>query len=160
MTTASIAPKTLARRFLADRRAARFFRGATRPYGEAAMLGVIDMRVRALVAAFNVDDVIETFASCEGHGRFGRYSRPYISFHAQTPVAAALAQVIDDHALASRPTLNHPWEIVARFNLFGQLVYRLSMEGEGYYHRTSRKGLDADFAMLAVMVGEALERTR
>jgi len=142
---------------------ARHFRGMPRPYSEATQLGVIDQRVRTLVAAFNVDGVdganavIASVASCEGHGFLGRYSSPYVSFKSPMTVAAALHARLEQDAVAVQPRLRHYWTLEGHFNPANELVFRLAIPGIHHYRHATRRSFDYDFVVLASMVKEAVE---
>ncbi|QIE30247.1 hypothetical protein [Caballeronia sp. SBC2] len=136
----------------------RHFRGITRPYREAAQLGVIDERVRTLVAAFNADGVVASVASCEGHGFLGRYSSPYVAFKSPTGFAAALHALLERDSCTAHPRLQHFWTLEAHFNPAGELVFRLAIPGIRSYRHATRRSFDGDFVVLGLMVKEALVR--
>jgi hypothetical protein len=132
-------------------------RGAPRPYHEALTFGVIDARVREPVAAFNVEGVIGTTASCEGHGVFSCRLSPYVAFKTDSRLAAALHVLLERDAHAPHPRLYHYWTITARFNEHGALSYCLCVPGIDRYWRFGRARLDRDFLVIASML-KALAR--
>lgn len=133
-------------------------RGAALPYAEAVRLGVIDARVRDLVACFNVDSLVASVASCEGHGFPWRYTSPYVAFKARNEIAASLHALLDADGISARPRLSYFWSIEAHFDPAGELVYRLAIPGIEQYRLVTRGSLDRDFATLASMVQKAVDK--
>ncbi|MCY1528485.1 hypothetical protein D9M68_635900 [compost metagenome] len=141
------------RNALRNHATARRFKGSLRPHDEALELGVIDPHIRELVAAFNVDGIVSSISSCEGHRRWG-LSAPqtaFIMFSAEPALAARIAtRILVDQRGASE--LHHYWKVDATFNADGELVFCLSCPEP----RFRRSMVDADFKRLKVWVEEIL----
>ncbi|MDG9971071.1 hypothetical protein ABE599_09430 [Achromobacter mucicolens] len=121
------------------------FKGSLRPHSEALALDVIDLRVRALVAVFNVDGVVSSVSSCEGHrlGCLPTRRTPFVMFRTDVDRAALLAdRILLDHVEACG--LQHYWTIDATFDANGELVFRLHCPDS----RFQRRKVDADFLLL------------
>lgn len=124
---------------------ARLFNGSLRPHTEALALDVIDPRVRALVAVFNVDGVVSSVSSCEGHRLWCLPARrtPFVMFRTDVARAARLADRIRlDYGQACE--LQHYWTIDASFDANGELVFHLHCPDS----RFQRRKLEADFLLL------------
>jgi hypothetical protein len=125
--------------------ASSFNPGIPREYHEADSLGVIDQRIRDLVAGFNVPGVVSTQASCQGHRYpfLAAWQTPYVVFRTKTTIAAEIAMRVRDDSLR-RAHLNYGWDIEGDFDDQGQLRFTLRCQSV----RFTRSGLDHDFAVL------------
>lgn len=123
----------------------RYFKGSLRSYPEAVGLGVIDPRIRELIAAFNVHSVVSSISSCEGHRswKFDARQTAFVSFSTRMALAARLAARIRLDQMTAC-TLHHYWMMDAAFNTDSELVFCLSCPDK----RFNRRKLDADFAQL------------
>ncbi|MCP2518762.1 hypothetical protein M5J07_27815 [Achromobacter mucicolens] len=138
------------------------FKGSLRPHTEALALDVIDPRVRALVAVFNVDGVVSSVSSCEGHrlGCLPTRRTPFVMFRTSVDRAARLAdRILLDHGQAC--DLQHYWTIDATFDANGELVFRLHCPD----CRFQRRKVDADILLLThwardVFQGHPAQQTR
>jgi len=128
--------------------ASHFIPGAPRAYREAVSLGVIDRRIRGLVAAFNVPGVVTTLASCQGHYWPFLMVRetPYVMFRTTTSIAAKLAVLVRKDSLqaAHLAYLNYGWIVEGHFDDQGELQFTLRF-GSSRFKRTR---VDQDFEVL------------
>lgn len=134
-------------------RSPRYFKGRLRPHSSAVKLGVIDPRIRDLVAAFNREGVVSSVSSCAGHRLWGLATRrtAFVMFSADTTLAARLAaRIRRDQSGVSE--LHHYWQVDATFNVEGELVFCLSCPDR----RFNRRRLDTDFTRLRRWVDEIL----
>lgn len=121
------------------------FKGSLRPHTEALALDVIDPRVRALVSVFNVDGVVSSVSSCEGHRLWCLPTRrtPFVMFSTDIARAARLAKrILLDFEQACE--LQHYWTVEATFDADGELVFSLHCPDR----RFARRKLDADILLL------------
>ncbi|CAB3743728.1 hypothetical protein [Achromobacter kerstersii] len=129
-------------------------KGPLRPHTEALALDVIDSRVRALVAVFNVDGVVSSVSSCEGHRLWCLPTRrtPFVMFCTDVARAARLAdRILLDHGQGCE--LQHYWRIDATFNADGGLVFSLHCPDQ----RFNRRKLDADILRLTQWVRDVFQ---
>lgn len=111
-----------------------------------------------LVMSMNVDGVIKTYASCEGHKRLldGSHT-PYVAFECPVGFAALLNRRIQGdlcRPLAKR-RLNYPWRLRAAFNAEDELRFDLRVPQLDAYILTyrgclmwSRRKMNRDFRVL------------
>lgn len=137
-----------------------YFKGGVRAYVDAVKLGVIAVRIRGLVSALNVEGVVATSASCEGHGWLGRITSPYVAFATDVERAQTLSEMLAVDSLAARPLLQHLWTITGHFDSNNGLLFRLAVPAlEARSIRTSRGALDADFERLRLMAEQVFKHT-
>ncbi|WP_105558057.1 hypothetical protein [Achromobacter sp. MYb9] len=130
------------------------FKGALRSHDEAAGLGVIDTRIRGLVEAFNVQGVVSSVSSCEGHRLWCLPTRrtPFVMFCTDVARAARLAdRILLDYGQGCE--LHHYWRIDATFNADGGLVFSLHCPDQ----RFNRRKLDADILRLTQWVRDVFQ---
>lgn len=131
-------------------------KGPPRPYQDAIALGVIEERIRALVAVMNIPGVVETVASCEGH-RF-RNVGPYVAYRSDNDFACRLERRIRADEQSQRPTLAYYWTNRAYISSDFELIFTLSAPAIDSGKQTLCRGrLDSDFRILASMVKEAVQ---
>jgi hypothetical protein len=140
------------------RMAARHYKGKPRPYSEAKSLNVIDPLIAPLVGQMNLEALIRTTGSCQGHGFWFVAVPPYVSFTTTVEVASALAKMLNDDFYGATRRLNYFWELGAKFDSNAELTYSLSVPGiasrKMFY--ATRQGLNQDFQLLGRMVQEIL----
>jgi hypothetical protein len=135
----------------------RLFKGTPRSYQEAVQLGLIDTRIRQLVAALNVGSLVTTRSSCQGHGCLRMVTPPFVLFQAPQAFASALSLRLEQAASHESGTFSHYWTITGLFDC-GQMRYRLSLgeKPRGSWHLVRRR-LDADFARLRELVKQEVD---
>lgn len=102
-------------------------RGCPRPYLQAVEESVIDVRIRGLVDALNIDGVCSTWASCEGHGRIRCHKSPYVLLDTSVDFAGALSLMLEQEAVHEHSRLGHSWNISGVF-MRGHLRFRMAPE--------------------------------
>ncbi|TAM00369.1 MAG: hypothetical protein EPN70_22690 [Paraburkholderia sp.] len=127
-------------------------KGRVRPYDEAARLGVIDAPIRDLVDAMNVRGVVQTRSSCAGHcwPLLGALHTPFVMFEADSRYARRLATVIHRDWCALHHYLHYDWDVTARFDDAGELVFLLECRSR----RFRRSRLERDFRTLCSWADE------
>lgn len=129
-------------------------KGSLRPVSEAAELGVIDPRIGRLVTAFNVNGIVSSVSSCEGHRAWLLPARntPFVMFSTEVARAARLAsRILRDYEQACE--LQHYWTVEATFNADSELVFSLNCPDR----RFNRRRLDADMVLLAQWARESFQ---
>lgn len=128
--------------------------GASRPVDEAIALGLIDTRIASLVRAMNVEGVVSTLFSCEGHWPAstnparGRKitGLPYVAFSSDIDFAAHLNHALVAHSPLVDSRLNLHWIVE-----YGP-VFVLRPHLPTYPCEQTRRQLDEDFATIATLV--------
>ncbi len=135
------------------------FKGRPRAYEEAVSLGVIDERIRDLVAAINILAIAETLGSCEGHRRIiGGQQGPFVAYRATNNFACNLERRIRTDEISPRPVLHYYWTNRAFITADFELGFILSAPAiDAGNKKLCRSRVNADFATLASMVKEAAQ---
>ncbi|WP_321944388.1 hypothetical protein [Paraburkholderia tropica] len=128
----------------------RYFLGKPRAYEEAVRLGVIEPRIRNLVAAFNVPGIVSTFASCEGHPSvlyplLGTSRAPFVAFRSAPGLAGRLGGLLMRESVAVHGRLNYYWSVEGWFDADDTIRFALRCTDR---HRLTRARLDEDLALL------------
>jgi len=129
-------------------------------YADAQRLGLVDSRIAALVATMNVPHLMHTSACCEGHGRWGSFSSPYIAFEAPVELAAILHESLQGDLMQQGSRLNFNWSVEGCFGGDRQIVFRLVIQGIDRYRWVSRNRLDGDISVVREMVLDAISQFR
>lgn len=127
----------------------RHFKGALRAHDEACVLGVIDTRICSLVAALNVDGVVSSVSSCQGHRvpMLPARRTAFVMFRSAPALAAHLsAKIRADQVSESK--LHYYWFVSADFNADGALQFTLQCPQTWF----KRRRLDRDFATLTAWI--------
>jgi len=132
----------------------KYYRGIVDAYPEAVQLGLVDSRIRGLVAALNAKGMIATVASSEGRGILGCYSSPYVSFRTDATIASALHALLTREQGARPRRLHYTWAIEEYCNDQGEQVYHLSVPNVTQRLHWGRKHFDRDLQVIASVVGQ------
>jgi hypothetical protein len=140
-------------------RTPRYFKGVPREYSEAVKLGVIDHRVRGLVASLNVPGIVSTFASCSGH-LFPSYplwssnKLPYVAFRAAPELAGKLAGRLLRDSLDPSGQLHYLWTVTGHFDESDQISFALRCTAARWQ---TRSRLNEDMRLLGLWVDELFQ---
>jgi hypothetical protein len=126
--------------------------GISRTYDEAVAFDLIDTRIAGLVASLNIDEMVATTFSCEGHGYHDDASvieYRYVGFQADIGFAALLNRALTDASPIGSGRLHLHWSIGYGG---GPFILRAHFP----QRRTAglRQQLDEDFATISGLVGE------
>ncbi|WP_396334149.1 hypothetical protein [Burkholderia anthina] len=118
---------------------------------------MIDVRIRGLVAAMNVQGVVRTVSSCEGHRMLGLAARqwPFVMFVTDLRHAARLAAAIRSDRQSVR-ALNYDWNVDAGFADREVLTFRLACLDRFF----ARKEIDHDFGVLEAWAKDLFRYSR
>lgn len=130
-------------------------RGSGRKFSDATRLRLIDEHMLSLVHGLNSLIGVETIACCEGHGLFGRYSTPYVSFTAPSDVACRFQISLDRASNSNSAILNYWWDMDARYREDGILIYRICAPSLDRHFWVTRKKLNNDFETILKLFHES-----
>ncbi|WP_155308268.1 hypothetical protein [Burkholderia gladioli] len=134
----------------------RAAKGMLRSYTEAASLGVIDERIRPLVAVLNIPGQVVTLSSCQGHRwPWGAVrENPFVLFQTEPRHAATLARCLREDQFSRRRRLAYYWQVEAEFDEQDALRFSLRCRTASFH----RVRLDRDFATLTSWVQQIFQR--
>lgn len=124
----------------------------------------VEPKVKPLVDKMNATGIIETVASCQGHGFYGK--PPYVYFKAPVEIAASIERQLREAAMFDDPGLKTDWIIKGLFDADYKLAFLLyspeyhekanSLLWALWFFCLKRKRLDTELLFLTCLVEKAV----
>jgi hypothetical protein len=112
-----------------------------------------------LVELMNNSGLMQTFASCHGHGFPFIYLTPYVAFKSCQSVAFYLDKQLREELISDSRRLIYQWELMIQFDDEGSLNYQLCAPGIliGSVRYATRKKINRDIGILCLITQKAFD---